>query len=174
MKSLEHIQLSRESALVEPTRERSFRNASRAGGDGGFAVVVVDEIGKKVSQALQCDISTFEANGNLEAQDWLPVYMALSPDIIGCEFIGAVMDTDLCGDNAKKQTVLDRFVERCRIPLAFLRAKGLNEEYFEEYTTSLNKKGAKWASRDTQKRFVEATNTDLTVVEQDLLRRLGL
>jgi hypothetical protein len=174
MKHLRNIQLTREEALVEPTRERSYRNASRAGGDGGFAIVVVDEIGSKVSSAIDADIRLLEDIGILETQDWYPLYQVLSSDIIGYELIASVLDTDLVGDNAKKQTVVDRFVERCRITLSFLRAKAQNEELFEEYTLNLKKKGAKWASRDSQQRFVEATNTDLTVVEQDLLRRLGL
>mgnify|MGYP005816020199 CR=1 FL=1 len=174
MENIRHIQLSREEALVVPTRERSYRNASRAGGDGGFAIVVVDEIGSKVSTAVDADISLLDTIGILGTQDWYPLYQVLSSDIIGYELIASVLDTDLVGDNAKKQTVIDRFVERSRITLSFLRAKAQNEELFEEYTLNLKKKGAKWASRDSQQRFIEATNTDLTVVEQDLLRRLGL
>tara|TARA_R100000458_G_scaffold59865_1_gene72300 strand:+ start:3770 stop:5866 length:2097 start_codon:yes stop_codon:yes gene_type:complete len=164
------LQIKRETALVEPTRNRSFRNAQRAGGDGGFASAVVDEIGQSLSNALRAEVSDDWA----ETQPWFPMWKVLSPDIVGTEMIASLLDVEILGKKALEQVVLDRFVERLRISLAFLRAKVENETLFEEHTQLLRKRGAKWASRDKQVEFLEVTDTDLSVVEQDLLRRLGM
>ena len=164
------LQLQREEALVEPTRNRSFRNAQRAGGDGGFAVAVVDEVGHSLSDALRADISEDYA----KAQPWYPMWKVLSPDILATSLVASIFDVEILGKVALEQVVLDRFVERLRISLAFLRAKQENATLFEEHTKMLRKRGAKWASRDSQVRFLEVTDTDLSVVEQDLLRRIGM
>ena len=164
------LQLQREEALVEPTRNRSFRNAQRAGGDGGFAVAVVDEVGHSLSDALRATIGDDYA----KAQPWYPMWKVLSPDILATSLVASVFDVEILGKIALEQVVLDRFVERLRISLAFLRAKQENATLFEEHTKMLRKRGAKWASRDIQVRFLEVTDTDLSVVEQDLLRRIGM
>ncbi len=169
MKSFD-LQLKREEALVEPTRTRSFRNAQRAGGDGGYAVAVVDEVGRSLAAAVKAEVCEDWA----ETQPWFPMWKVLSPDIVGIEMIAAILDVEILGESALEQVVLDRFVERLRITLAFLRAKQENAALFEEHTQRLRKRGAKWASRDSQVRFLEVTDTDLSVVEQDLLRRVGM
>jgi len=164
------LQLQREKALVEPTRNRSYRNAQRAGGDGGFAVAVVDEVGHSLANTLRAEVGEDWA----ETQPWFPMWKVLSPDILAVEMVASIFDVEILGKAALEQVVLDRFVERLRVVLSFLRAKEENAALFEEHTKLLRKRSAKWASRDSQVRFLEVTDTDLSVVEQDLLRRIGM
>jgi hypothetical protein len=169
MKSFD-LQLRREEALVEPTRNRSFQNAQRAGGDGGFALAVVEEVGQSLATAVKAEVSEDWA----KTQPWYPMWKVASPDILAIELIASIFDVEILGKQALEQVVIDRFVERLRIALAFLRAKTEHASLFEEHTKLLRKRSAKWASRDSQVRFLEVTDTDLSVVEQDLIRRIGM
>lgn len=173
------LQLKREADLVDPTRNRSFRNAQRAGGDGGYAAVIVEEIGQSVANALRAEVSEdWAMNVDPETgeftQPWAPMWKVLSPDILGIELIASIFDVEILGKDALEQVVLDRFVERLRVLLAFLRAKQEHTALFEEHTALLRKRGAQWSSTTKQLEFIEAANVDLSVVEQDLLRRIGM
>ena len=174
-------QMAREEALVEPTSSRSWRNIQRAGGDGGVAHIVASELAESLSHSVSnavtrrsLPLSVDDSGSWLQNQDWSVMYLLFGADVLSLEMMSAMLDVDVTGDAPMKQSVIDRFVERVQVNLAFLKAKSTQPEFFKEYTRTLKKKGSKWASRDLRSLFVDVARIDVSRVEQDLLRRVGM